>query len=258
MNLSEFNDLAQIVTDTLKLGNQAIEKYQSGELSHIARESISSGFLPIITQILTTSTTEVKGEITANDSKMAHFANLSYYDPFKRPAYYQSYRYLKEYSNEKIATYLETNPKGKKANLIISFRGTSKLNDYIRDYYIITGKVDMSQSFNESLRLYDIIAKAFPNHNRILVGHSLGGSICLWITQNRAWCRSFVFNPGFNAFLKQKISFKHRRDKVYLVKGDPISNSLLNLKERITHLVVLDAVSKNPITNHQLENFVKG
>lgn len=186
-------------------------------------------------------------------------ANESYQLVSHRINEYDKYKYLYDESSLYIAVYqyktLVTN------NIIIAFRGTKQINDVIPDYFILRNKHNLSQRFKKSLEIFDQIKTKYPSANIYVCGHSLGGTLAIWIKQNRESCKQcYAFNPGYNGYLIPKLNLQNDHLKIFLIKGDPLSNTIFALKDNMkpqkNNLIILQGNENSPLQNHAMKNFI--
>jgi len=176
-----------------------------------------------------------------------------------RLANHQNYQYLQKESTRYIAIYQYQTMMTH--NIIIAFRGTKQINDVVPDYFILRNKHHLSERFKESLAMFDQVQTQYPKANIYVCGHSLGGTLAIWVNQNRKDCKQcYAFNPGYNGYLMPKLSLKNDNLKIFLVKGDPLSNTIFavksDLKPKKNNLVILKGHGKTPLRNHAMDNFV--
>ncbi len=106
-------------------------------------------------------------------------------------------------------------------NLIIGFAGTrlnpnlSSLYDITNDYMLTRGIEDKSIRFNRSLKLVKDLLK--QNFNITITGHSLGGSIVLYVSSILDNVIGYAFNPGAGLNIS-KCFFKCKNLNIYLTK----------------------------------------
>lgn len=152
-----------------------------------------------------------------------------------------------EHSDDRHAVYTQGN------NRAFVLRGTASTSDVLPDLNILVGKVDKSSDFKDSLSKFQK-AQSDLKGNWVTVGHSLGGSKAMWLAQKEG-VKSKVFNPGFNSVTEDILDPEYDGHKVYVTKGDVVSNSIL--AEKVSNLVVLPSTSLNPLKNHTIDNFQK-
>ena len=97
-------------------------------------------------------------------------------------------KYQPQLSNRELAVF-----KAEKFDIIyIIYKGTSNQENLITDLKLITNIPD--RTFKQALEQYDLINKMFPNSQKIVSGHSLGGSKAMFVADKRN-IKGVVFNP---------------------------------------------------------------
>lgn len=160
------------------------------------------------------------------------------------------YVYLPQESGAGHAVYKHKN----KNQYILGYKGTSDIKDLVPDLSIAAGVQEKDQGFRDA---QDIYSKLKDEHKGDweTVGHSLGGTKAMWVAQNNN-IKSHAFNPGYVFLTDDQINTDYDKHNVYLVKGDPISNSIMS--KQLQNLKVLPSASRiDPLQNHAVENFVK-
>lgn len=183
----------------------------------------------------------------------------SYYPPDKRPAIIGDYQldHLSE-DEEKVCIYVNHATQ----HLIIGYRGTdiTNINDLMSDVELVLGVSGLDKRVEDSLRIYDLARKKYPEYTKGICGHSLGGTICYIVSKHRNPEHCTVFNPGsapntlFIQMLTDTVQKAPWTRYVYTYKilGDILSTfSFVG----ITKVFRISAV--NPIILHGLENFAQ-
>jgi hypothetical protein len=156
---------------------------------------------------------------------------------------------MQEHSDERHAVYKRKGIDG----YMYSIRGTSDKNDLLPDAHIVTGTQHKSKDFQQSLaRLEELIEQLGGEWSTS--GHSLGGTKAMWIAEQLG-LESYAFNPGFHSAADDVLHPDYHGHHVYIVKGDPVSNSLL-LRDN-NDLKVLDTEDHDPLKTHSSTNFVR-
>jgi hypothetical protein len=156
------------------------------------------------------------------------------------------YIYDKDLSNNNTAVYHNDN------NVIIGFRGTVNIDDLITDVSVIKGTSDDIR-FKQAVETYNKVKNKYPNLRIMATGHSLGGSLALYL--NSLYNIPIeTFNAGMGlGFLKSNPNSANV--KMYAIKGDVISGlaGLSNLGS----LKVYNPVNPNATTRekHSIKNF---
>lgn len=160
------------------------------------------------------------------------------------------FKYMKEDSAYNYAVY--RNPT---ENLnILSFKGTSDKHDLIPDAAITLGIQDYNASFQQARKVFEQLKDKYPGVWET-AGHSLGGAKAMWVAQDQN-IASNAFNPGYVSYSDDRIKTDYPNHRVFITKGDPISNSILG--QELPYLKVQNAVSAiNPIANHSISSFLR-
>lgn len=143
-----------------------------------------------------------------------------------RPENIDGYEYDPELSNSNTAIYFNDQ------NVIIGFRGTVNIDDLITDVQVIKGTSDNIR-FKQAVEIYNKVKNKYPGKIIMATGHSLGGSLALYLNSLYN-IKIEAFNPGVGlGFLKSNPNASNA--SLYVIKGDPISaltglSSLGNLK----------------------------
>ena len=183
---------------------------------------------------------EAVKKINATEALMAQIARASYNNG---PDIIGPYRLIKNYSNSHHLLYSGNN------QLVISFRGTKEFKDIGTDIQLIVGKESESERFNNDLQYYDEIRETWPSKNIILTGHSLGGSIVLYIATKRNIYKGYAFNPGVS------FSTNLNAPNVDIIRttGDVMS-MLSHFKDSKANIKNID--NSNLFTAHTVKNFI--
>ncbi len=156
--------------------------------------------------------------------------------------------YAPRLSTTTIAVYY----KNQTGEYIIAIRGTWKIEDVYWDYKLAVGKLMKTGRFQEAQRVIANVKLINPRARVTLTGHSLGGNICILLALQNPEYRCVVFNPS-QGFPERIDASLGKNITIYVVKGDPIGalSRLLPYK-----IILLDKVSNNPITNHQMSSVI--
>jgi len=136
------------------------------------------------------------------------------------------------------------------SKLTLAIKGTSSFKDIAPDLAILHGVT--SASLDKSLEKYRALKERFA-FEWAVTGHSLGGHKAMRIAQEFG-DKSYAFNPGFVSFSEDNIDTNYDGHNVFVVKGDPISNSILTREN--PNLTVLESKSLRPSQNHGIDNFI--
>jgi len=140
---------------------------------------------------------------------------------------------------------------------ILAFKGTSRAADIVPDIHIAAGTQDSNNKFSKAHELYHSLKGQYhPEATWETTGHSLGGAKAMYVAQQNG-LHSYAFNPGYVAYTDDKINTDYDKHHVRLVKGDPISNSIL--EKKLVDVKVMEPAKKswNPINAHVLSNFTE-
>jgi hypothetical protein len=197
-----------------------------------------------ITQALTP---EAQGNAVFSglSSTMLKITKASYES--SRPQDIDGYEYDPDLSNSNTAIYFNDQ------NVIIGFRGTVNVDDLITDVSVIKGTSDNIR-FQQAVEIYNKVKNKYPNKRIYATGHSLGGSLALYLNSLYG-IKVETFNAGMGlGFLKSNPNRSNAL--MYVIKGDPIS-SLAGL----SNLGILKVF--NPINpeaglreRHSMKNFI--
>lgn len=198
----------------------------------------------------------LKRKISNLNPEIQTIANISrtpYDSKEKRQSKIQDFHYIPQDSSDLHTLYrnhqLNTN--------VLSFKGTNSIKDLAPDFHIATGTQPSHSRFQKSNQLYQNLKSKYPNANWKTTGHSLGGAQAMYVAQNNN-IHSYAFNPGYIAYTDDKINTDYPNHHVYVVKGDPISNSIL--EKKMNDINVMDMKpenSKQIMGEHRFSNFLK-
>ena len=166
--------------------------------------------------------------------KLKLYSNLCYYSyKQEKPKTYKNYKLDENYNTRYYQCYYNKN------KCIIVFRGT-KLNkrDFLMDYNIAINDMKKNKYFEKSLTISKEIIEKYNKKKIILIGHSLGGSISLFVMNSlkSKIHKTYVFNPGITILpYKQSIlkEYCSNEKNNFIIKlGDIISNGILKHKPK--------------------------
>lgn len=171
---------------------------------------------------------------------LAKISKAAYQSP--RPDTIDNYNLDKELSDPETAIYHN------QSNVIIGFRGTANVKDIVTDIDVVRG-VTEDPRFKDAVTIYNKVKNKYPNLNIIATGHSLGGTLALYL--NTLYnIQSEGFNTGLGlGFLKSNPN----KDKATLniIKGDPISS--LGALSKLGNVRVFNPTTDNP---HSMRNYL--
>lgn len=132
-----------------------------------------------------------------------------------RPENIDGYTLDKELSNVNTAIYYNAD------NVIIGFRGTVNADDLVTDIQVIKGTSDNIR-FKQAVEIYNKVKNKYPNLKIYATGHSLGGSLALYLNSLYGITVE-TFNPGMGlGFLKTNPNASNAT--LNIIKGDIISS----------------------------------
>ena len=121
----------------------------------------------------------------------------------------------KDLSNVNTAVYHN------ESNVIIGFRGTVNADDLVTDIQVIKGTSDNIR-FKQAVEIYNKVKNKYPNLKIYATGHSLGGSLALYLNSLYGLTVE-TFNPGMGlGFLKSNPNANNAT--LNIIKGDIISS----------------------------------
>lgn len=186
------------------------------------------------------------------------------YDRAKSPQSIDSFECDRRYGQANSSVYVSPD------TVALCIRGTNPKNpeDLLSDVAIVTGSLRHSRRYKEISARFKQIIKDFPNLRKIVIGHSLGGSLAsqLLVDYEKYIDSIYIFNPGAVPIdiikgLKTKLFaalgikfYKKLKRKTHLfyVKGDIIS--FLTKFSAGKHNNI---DSTRGIAAHSLDNFLK-
>jgi len=189
-----------------------------------------------------------KNKMKPVDHEYAKMSQQVYMKPGGRDETVGRWKRLAEHDNVDHAVYQNLPA----SNYVLALKGTNSLKDLAPDIAIIAGRQDKSAEFKRELEFYRKIQKELPGEWRT-TGHSLGGTKAMFLAQ-KTNTPSHAFNPGFTSLTDDVIDTEYGKHKVYLIKGDPVSNTIMLRKNN--ELVVLPSEGVRPTTNHTIANFL--
>ena len=153
----------------------------------------------------------------------------------------------KEKSGKKIKVFL--NPEEKK--VITSFRGTNDKHDVATDLTaVVSGNKKNNKYFKTALKKQNMLSEAYPEYDKIITGHSLGGSVAEYVNKKAKEKPNEVFTYSKGIGLQDY--FKKRDDNQVdsRAKGDPISLGALTQKGG----KYIEGSSKGQFNPHSIQN----
>lgn len=156
-----------------------------------------------------------------------------------------------------------------KKETVLSIRGTDihnkqkgKTEDLITDAFLLFGLEHMTPRYKKSVKKLDEVRETYNDHDIVLTGHSLGGTIAREIAIKHD-IPAHIFNHGNTVSHVKKsqqqyfsnilVKDKKKLLNNYVVMGDVISNSSLLDKTMTNHIYE----KKDNHNAHSLNNFYK-
>ena len=195
--------------------------------------------------------------LPVEDLPCAVISNIVYDDPFSRPRKIYNYSLIEEHNSIEYCVYRDA----LQQKLIIWFRWTepTEARDLITDINILLGTEKFSERFLESEKQFDELAKEFPDDIKVLTGHSLWGSICLMIAEQRNPDRTVVFNPWTSAnatFVKMIKDTEQKVDRTRRVFSYKILGDIVSTLSVVGYTRVFRKASIHPWELHAIKNFM--
>ena len=182
------------------------------------------------------------------------FAKMSNEAYQKQRENIDSFRYMKPYSNDDVAVYMDR-PKN---ILVFAYRGTNfkLVKDLVADTHIASGTFRMSKRYKVMKEHFMKISNLFPSFKIVFTGHSLGATIAgdiqhLCKTSGRD-CSFVIFNRGSSPIEVYKKGPKDPQKHHHHIKGDWVSSPYLKAKTA-NHYVYDKKGTNHP---HILANFL--
>ena len=135
--------------------------------------------------------------------------------------------------------------------LLVTYRGSSNLNDFITDGHLAFGSLRNTKRYDESA---DVLRKAKSKYNEdkaLITGHSLGGSIAKAVAKKDD--KIISYNSG-NGLFGANFNTKSNNIKNYRTNGDLVS---IMHNPKTTKTLKNKNLIKNFINSHNLENIKK-
>lgn len=199
---------------------------------------------------------KIYDNFTRLEKEAVLLSSEAYKDKFAREKDVNGWIYKQNLSKNRFGVYY--NPILKVYMMAIA--GTKDLTDINPNLSILFGTFHLNKRFKNMLKAAKRIKKKVKGKEPwIYTGHSLGGTVALYISK-KLKSEAIVINPGFSPFIKKQLAIGRRNITIIIRKGDPISNLLLvePYISRIKHLKILKSISQNPIINHKLRSILLG
>ena len=195
--------------------------------------------------------------LPVEDLPCAVISNIVYDDPFSRPRKIYNYSLIEEHNSIEYCVYRDA----LQQKFIMWFRWTepTEARDLITDINILLGTEKFSERFLESEKQFDELAKEFPDDIKVITGHSLWGSICLMIAQQRNPDRTVVFNPWTSAnttFVKMIKDTEQKVDRTRRVFSYKILGDIVSTLSVVGYTRVFRKASIHPWELHAIKNFM--
>lgn len=195
--------------------------------------------------------------LPTEDLPCAVISNIVYDDPFSRPRQIYNYALIEKHNSIEYCVYRDE----KQQKYILWFRWTEakEAKDFITDINIILGTEAFSERFLESEKKFDEISAEFPDDIKVITGHSLWGSICLMIAQQRNPDRTVVFNPWTSAnatFVKMIKDTEEKADRTRRVFSYKILWDIVSTLSVVGYTRVFRKPTLHPWELHAIKNFM--
>jgi len=177
------------------------------------------------------------------------------YKPKKSRIDFGDYKYLKAASTKILATYLNDNNK----TIIVGVKGTDRMKDLISDLTLILGPIEKDKIFIKAHRKIKRLLDNYGiSYNKVyLTGHSLGGSIVLWIGQKIKNVQIYAYNPGITLQFLNKMNLNKSNINIIYKSGDPISNKIALVSIPKAHVTKIKSETSNPKAEHSITNLIE-
>eukprot|EP00877_Chromochloris_zofingiensis_P005201 jgi/Chrzof1/14682/Cz09g11270.t1 len=138
----------------------------------------------------------------------------------------------------------------------IAFRGTTSGRDIYTDMLLHTGSERLSPRFSESLQVVQSYKEKYPTYQIFVTGHSLGGSIAIWLSQQLG-VQAVTFNAHVTGtWVWQSITRPYKKVTMYYMYDDPIA--LKSNKLKGARSICLGSQDSNfNLTAHYMDNFTQ-
>lgn len=127
----------------------------------------------------------------------AHLSNVAYREPVDRPAHQNQFDLDSELNTDRFVVYTRGWIRVKA--VIVAFRGTSTLKDLLDDVKLAanTNVNRLKQLLSSEVDCISAVSKKYPGACIHVTGHSLGGSIAMFVTAHTGLISGgHIFNPG--------------------------------------------------------------
>lgn len=139
----------------------------------------------------------------------------------------------------------------KKKDIFVAYCGTNDRKDFVSDMQMAKGQVP--EQLEAGFDFYNKIVEENPNHNVMVTGHSLGGSLAELVACKSKDTTAVTFNSfGVENIIKDKPQTEFRNNKNvynYIIEGDPVSNSAKHIGQTMR-------IPKTAVNNHSIANFL--
>lgn len=129
---------------------------------------------------------------------LAHLANVAYSAPAQRPLHQNDFALDLEFNTERFAVYTCGGWLSAKV-VVVAYRGTSDMSDVRNDLLLAsnTNVNRLKQLLSSEVDCIDAVARKYPEARIHVTGHSLGGTIAMFVTVHTGLVSGgHIFNPG--------------------------------------------------------------
>ena len=167
-----------------------------------------------------------------------------------KPANIDGFKYLREYSNDEILFFVDTNNK----ELLVANRGSITDEDYKKtDVGVATGFLTSTKRYKRNLKQVEDVLSKYKGYTLLFTGHSLGASIANYLYEHFRKkgfkTELFVFNRFATLIDPYIKNSRIEPNKVHVTfEGDRIAEPFL--KDKSTKHIVKN--SPNPNNKHSL------
>lgn len=168
------------------------------------------------------------------------------------------YRLVDHLSGDEHVVYRNDNDR----HTVISYRGTdpTKIGDLVADAHIATGYEGLSPRFRRALETYNKVSNQMKGDNFTLTGHSLGGALANWVS-DQTGTHATTFNPGVGkaALIPPFVTNRQKgTKKIIRVNKDPVSQAIM-LRNAIYNDPDTEIVNVGQalgvLNSHSIDNF---
>jgi hypothetical protein len=166
-------------------------------------------------------------------------------------------KYLKDYSDNNTAVYLDEKDK----EIKVGMRGSTTKLDWLQNLNILRGSYYMDSDFRKDARLVKQIRKDFSGYSISATGHSRSGSRARQLAYTNDDIKATTFNAGaglgitdnlINARCALGSTSKNCRNVTnYRTEGDVVSAAA-----KMNSITIKPKVGKDARSAHKIDNFL--